>query len=60
MELKNINPADIEKFKGKNAVIIISNGQMKVAELPDFGTVNIVCKDNKVKRVKEEKELLFQ
>ncbi|MHC5375616.1 XtrA/YqaO family protein [Enterococcus sp. LJL120] len=60
MELKNIEPSELEKFKGKNAVVIISNGQMKVAELPDFGTVNIVCKDNKVKRVKEEKETLFQ
>ncbi|MHC5248808.1 XtrA/YqaO family protein [Enterococcus sp. LJL90] len=60
MELKNIEPSELEKFEGKNAVVIISNGQMKVAELPDFGTVNIVCKDNKVKRVKEEKETLFQ
>lgn len=39
---------EIEELQGKNAIVIISNGQMKVAELPTYGTVTLNVKDGKV------------
>lgn len=39
---------EIEELQGKNAIVIISNGQMKVAELPQYGTVTLNVKDGKV------------
>ena len=48
MELKPTTMQEIEELQGKNAIVIISNGQMKVAELPQYGTVTLNVKDGKV------------
>ena len=48
MELKSTTMQEIEGLQGKNAIVIISNGQMKVAELPQYGTVTLNVKDGKV------------
>lgn len=48
MELKSATIEEIKEMKGKNALVIISNGQMKVAELPQYGTVTLNVKDGKV------------
>lgn len=53
MVLKKINVSEIEKLKGKNVVVVISNGEMKYKELPAFGTVEIHSHDNKVKFVED-------
>lgn len=59
MELKNINIDQIKKIKGENAIVLISNGQMKCLEMPSYGIVEIISKDGKVKRIKEQQEVLF-
>ncbi|EGP4917217.1 TPA: XtrA/YqaO family protein [Enterococcus faecium] len=59
MELKVIELSDIEKMQGEHCLIIISNGQMKIVELPSFGTTVIESHCNKVKQVKEEVKQLF-
>lgn len=48
MELKSTTMQEIKELQGKNAIVIISNGQMKVAELPQYGTVTLNVKDGKV------------
>lgn len=48
MELKSTTMQEIVELQGKNAIVIISNGQMKVAELPRYGTVTLNVKDGKV------------
>lgn len=48
MELKSTTTEEIVELQGKNAIVIISNGQMKVAELPQYGTVTLNVKDGKV------------
>lgn len=59
MELKSTTIKDIEKMQGKNVIIIISNGKMKVAELPSFGIVEITSHDEKVTFVEEKKKTRF-
>lgn len=53
MELKKIDVSEIEKLKGKNVVVLISNGEMKYKELPEFGTVEITTHNSKVKFVED-------
>lgn len=48
MELKSTTFEDIKKLDGSNSIVIISNGQVKVAELPSYGTVTLNVKDGKV------------
>lgn len=53
---------DIEELKeliGKNAIVIFSNGQIKAAELPTHGQVEITSHDNKVKSVEQKVKHLF-
>lgn len=45
---------EIKELEGKNALVIISNGQMKAAELPKFGIVEITSHDEKVTFVEQK------
>ena len=44
MELKSATIKEIEEMQGKNILVIISNEQMKVAELSQYGTVTLNVK----------------
>ncbi|MBX9115930.1 hypothetical protein HCG83_06350 [Enterococcus casseliflavus] len=61
MESKEITDIDLsnEKIISSHFVAIVSDGKMKMIELPDYGEIQIICKDGKVKRVKENTEELF-
>ncbi|GGC98176.1 XtrA/YqaO family protein [Enterococcus wangshanyuanii] len=48
MKLKATDFEDIKKLSGKNAIVIISNGQIKSTELPEHGIVEITTHANKV------------
>ena len=54
LELKTMDLNDIKELEGKNALVIISNGQMKAAELPKFGIVEITSHDEKVTFVEQK------
>ncbi len=49
----------LETIRAGHAVIIVSDGKMKLGELPPYGTIQITCHENKVKRVKKEQETQF-
>lgn len=59
MELKYITMEQIEKLQESHAIIIVSDGKMKLAELPPYGSVEITCHENKVKQIKEERSARF-
>lgn len=61
MESKEVTEIDLsnEKVSSSHFVAIISDGKMKMIELPDYGEIQIISKDGKVKRVKENTEELF-
>lgn len=48
LQLKSIDLDKIKELEGKNAIVVISNGQIKAAELPDHGIVEITTHANKV------------
>jgi hypothetical protein len=61
MKSKEINDIDLssEKIISSHFVAIASGGKVKMIELPEYGEIQIICKDGKVKRVKENTEELF-
>ena len=59
MKLQDIELSEIEKMQGDHRLIIISNGQMKSLQLPQFGTLVVESHCGKVKQVKEEVKQLF-
>lgn len=59
MELKSTTIKELEELQGKNALVIISNGQIKMAELPKFGIVEITSHDEKVTFVEEKRKTKF-
>lgn len=61
MESKEVTGIDLsnEKVSSSHFVAIVSDGKMKMIELPDYGEIQIISKDGKVKRVKENTEELF-
>lgn len=59
MELKSLTEDELKQLRGKHAIVIVSDGKMKVAELPSHGNVEIMCHDKKVKQVKEIQSTLF-
>lgn len=61
MESKEVTELDLsnEKIISSHFVAIVSNGKAKIVELPKYGETQIICKDGKVKRVKENTEELF-
>lgn len=59
MELKPITIEQLEKINSNHALIIVSNGKMKIAELPAYGEVEIQCHEKRVKRVKQTKATTF-
>ena len=61
MESKEISDIDLsnEKIVSSHFVVIVSDSKVKMIELPEYGEIQIICKDGKVKRVKENTEELF-
>ncbi|BAK94180.1 MAG: XtrA/YqaO family protein [Alkalibacterium sp.] len=59
MELKNITISDLKDIQTQHAVIVVSDGKMKLGQLPAYGNVNITCHEKKVKQVKEEQATKF-
>lgn len=61
METKEVTEIDLsnEKIVSSHFVAIVSDGKVKIVELPKYGETQIICKDGKVKRVKENTEELF-
>lgn len=61
MESKEVTEIDLsnEKVSSSHFVAIVSDGKVKMIELPDYGEIQIISKDGKVKRVKENTEELF-
>ena len=59
MELKPIKIEDIKKYSDKHVAVIISNGKIRVAELPKFGNVQIDCGNGTVRTVKEMTDTKF-
>lgn len=48
LQLKTTDLNNVKELLGKNAIVIISNGQIKSAELPEHGLVEITTHGNKV------------
>ena len=61
MESKETTNIDlsIEKNNFDHFVAIVSDGKTKMVQLPEYGEFQIICKDGKVKRIKENTEELF-
>ncbi len=59
LELKSTTIKEIEEVQEKNMLVIISNGQIKMAELPKFGIVEIISHDEKVTFVEEKRKTKF-
>lgn len=61
MESKEVTEIDLsnEKIVSSHFIAIVSDGKVKIIELPKYGETQIICKDGKVKRVKENTEELF-
>ncbi|MFZ4854039.1 XtrA/YqaO family protein [Enterococcus entomosocium] len=61
MESKEVIEIDLsnERVSSSHFVAIVSDGKVKMIELPDYGEIQIISKDGKVKRVKENTEELF-
>lgn len=61
MKSKEVTEIDLsnEKVSSSHFVAIVSDGKVKMIELPDYGEIQIISKDGKVKRVKENTEELF-
>ncbi|EPH94731.1 hypothetical protein D922_01529 [Enterococcus faecalis 06-MB-DW-09] len=61
MESKVVTEIDLsnERASSSHFVAIVSDGKVKMIELPEYGEIQIICKDGKVKRVKENTEELF-
>lgn len=61
MESKEITDIDLsnENIISSHFVAIVSDSKVKMIELPEYGEIQIICKDGKVKRVKENTEELF-
>lgn len=59
MQLKNITVSDLKKIQSEHVLIVVSDGKMKLGELPAYGNVSIKCHDKKVKQVIEEQATKF-
>ena len=59
MELKLVNDDELKNIREKHAIIIVSDGKMKLAELPTFGNVQIDCGQGKVRTIKEMTDTKF-
>lgn len=59
LKLKSADFEEIAKLQGKHVIVLISNGQIKVGNLPDHGKIEITTRDSKVHQVKEEISTLF-
>lgn len=59
MKLEDIKLDDIKNTPGDHRMIIISNGQIKTMELPEYGTIVVESHCKKVKQIKEEVKQLF-
>lgn len=60
MELKLLmDIEDVENIREKHAVIIVSDGKMQFAELPQFGKVQINCSGGVVKQVDQNTGVKF-
>lgn len=57
MELKPIKISDISELN--HVAVIISDGKIRVAELPRFGNVQIDCGNGTVRTVKEMTDTKF-
>lgn len=60
IKIKTIDTKNFKELHEEHAVVILSQGKARLVELPEFGTLQIICKDNHVKRIKEEKDILFE
>jgi len=59
MNWKRADQEDLEKIADKNVIIIISDGKMKISDLPDYGEIEITCHERKVKNIKEIRTTKF-
>lgn len=61
MESKENTNMNLSKEKSifSHFVAIVSDDKAKIVKLPEYGEIQIICKDGKVKRVKENTEELF-
>ena len=57
MELKPIKISDISELN--HVAVIISDGKIRVAELPKFGNVQINCGNGSVQKVQEITDTKF-
>lgn len=53
LELQNININDLKNISSKHAVVIVSNGKIKLVPLPKYGNLKINCSDGIAKHVEE-------
>lgn len=59
MELKAVELENLKELLGKNAIVIFSNGQIKSAELPIHGIVEITTHADKVTFVENKVKQKF-
>ena len=57
MELRLIKSIEeIPNLRERHAIIIVSDGKIQLGDLPNYGDVEIVCRDKKAVRVKKKTE----
>ncbi|EGO6069693.1 hypothetical protein IUT36_002394 [Enterococcus faecalis] len=54
VDFKPAKLSELENFDGKHVIILVSNGQTKVADLPDHGVVEVVSHAGKVTFIEQK------
>ncbi|CCO11590.2 XtrA/YqaO family protein [Carnobacterium maltaromaticum] len=59
MEFKQVELSQLDESKLNNTIIIVSNGMIKMANLPAFADIKLTTNENKVTVVKCETKTKF-
>lgn len=54
MDFKPAKLSELENFDGKHVIILVSNGQTKVADLPEHGIVEVISHAGKVTFIEQK------
>lgn len=59
VELKPITGEELKDIGDKHVLIVVSDGKIRIAELPKYGKVQINCSDGIVRQVEENTSTKF-
>ncbi|MBC9808169.1 XtrA/YqaO family protein [Carnobacterium maltaromaticum] len=59
MEFKQVELSQLNELELNNSIVIVSNGMIKMANLPPFADIKLTTNENKVTVVKCETKTKF-